>query len=136
MDKKWQDQQWRGQRPKRPYKNMADAAFQVRYRQPGTEWTCWECRGGKRIIDPAEEPDPIEGHKFSRHIDCPTCKGEGHVPKPQFRKWYSAEIAKWRKELVEWQAQDRIVKRLVRPLTPEEYGALYCYFHAKPPSWI
>jgi hypothetical protein len=136
MNDKWRikrqhDQTWRKQRPERPYKNMAEASLKMCYGVPEGTWTCWECRGNKRIVDPNEQPDVVEGHKFSRRIDCPNCQGTGQVPEWRFRKWYLAEMKEWKKKFADWQAQDRLVKHLLQPLTPEEYGVLYSYFRAK-----
>ena len=41
--------------------------------------SCQLCDGDKKIYDPNDPRDPIEGNKLRRVIDCPLCVKEGRI---------------------------------------------------------
>tara|TARA_Y100000310_G_scaffold334150_1_gene413212 strand:+ start:1356 stop:1787 length:432 start_codon:yes stop_codon:yes gene_type:complete len=100
-------------RPSRPWKNFHEyraAILKERnlYRDKtfaDDQWPCSRCWSTGRINHPDYRPDPIEGHKLTPHVDCPSCGGTGisRYTTKDFRAIYRKKINDYKKRLALWQ---------------------------------
>ena len=120
---------WEERTPQPYYTSMEQAAqkegFYGSKWKPG--WPCRGCNGRGRIVDPMEQPDVIEGDKFSRRIDCPECKGTGRSSEADFKAWYDKEIARQQAKVDEHRKIGKILQRLNRKLSKAEARAIRAY---------
>jgi len=121
---------WRKAFPKPPYKDIQDAARQIGICSSGKwkpGWPCIECNGSGRIIDPEAVGDVVEGHKFSRRIDCPDCKGSGAITEKAFKAWFDGVMGKWKEDIKARRMDEKILKILNRKLSIQEATAISNY---------
>lgn len=120
-------------KPEKHYKSFEDCRLQCSFwkikKLKNKNWfPCLSCRGDGIIIDPEEEPDPIEGHKMSRRIKCPRCGGTGKGTKKEimdeYKKWNNA----YKEELKEYKENLSIIKRIFNRLSDREKEIVDKYY--------
>lgn len=116
-------------KPEKHYNNFEDARWKCSYykeeKLKDKKWfPCLKCRGDGIIIDPSEEPDIIEGHKLSRRIKCPKCKGSGIGTRKEIMEEYRKWNNKYKEEMKEYRNDEKLVKNIFNRLSKEEVRAL------------
>lgn len=106
-------------RPKRPARNFQE--FANRFRSYGGEWLCIKCHGsGIQYIDP---PD-VEGYKYARTRDCPSCNGSGRGTKAAVAKKYRETLADFKARQATYRRYAKLRAQALQRLTKEEITAL------------
>lgn len=123
------------QLPKRPYKDLTQVRRQhALYASSSsledpTYWPCLKCLGRKKIHDPNESPDPIEGYKMVGFVPCPKCEGSGMGSRKEIAKIYADAIRQWKDECYELGAQTSVLSKLNKKLSKEQFDAISAYFN-------
>lgn len=120
----------RRERPTLQYSSFAvyrylntDARVRDRLDDP-TFVPCPDCKGRRRIYDPCEEPDPVEGNKLRNRITCPSCKGTGEGSWKEARQAYQKAVAGYRERLAMWEYNEALRQNGLAKLTAGEKRAL------------
>jgi len=88
------------------------------------KFICGECSGRGSMIPDDEYADPVEGYKFARRINCPTCNGSKYVTEKFWRDYFKQEKAKWSEREAERKHTELIRKQALKKLTKEEREVL------------
>jgi hypothetical protein len=94
-------------KPTRPYRNIKDFAAKHQYYGARGIWPCLACRAKGRIYDPDDPPDPVEGYRHCRTLNCPICKGSGKGSKKECQAVY-------RKAIEDFKAREATYKTLLK----------------------
>lgn len=89
------------------------------------KYKCPKCYGSGRIVDPNEEPDVIEGHKFSKRISCDNCSGKGYITGKQLKDIYKCEKEIQKIISQEIRKHNKLLASAKKKLTKEEFNAIY-----------
>lgn len=118
---------WLSERPKRPYRTLAEFAARHnwggRKLEPGT-YPCQPCGGRGWVYDPDDPPCPIEGNKMRNTLRCQCCGGSGRGTRQACAAAYKEVIDKWKAEVVEYDRLAALHKGAVKKLTADEIHAL------------
>ena len=117
---------WNDAHKKRAMKSFA--AFLVEqprvYSSTAGKFICRECGGSGRVIADYERPDPVEGYKMADRVTCPSCGGTKYTTEKDYRDFFKAEQAEYRKPEKEDKRINALRKQALKKLTREERDAL------------
>ena len=88
------------------------------------KWQCYLCEGSGRIIHPDEVPDPCEGYKMARRINCTQCNGSGDSNEKYWRNYFKEEKKRYLEKQQEEKSIEETRKTALKKLTDEEKRAL------------
>jgi hypothetical protein len=86
-------------------------------------WDCEDCHGSGRVT--YDDPDCVEGHKFSKYYDCLYCGGSGKISQFDLNKRWLAYKRKSRNDMKKHKEQEKLVNSILKKLNPKELKAIY-----------
>lgn len=99
------------------------------------EYPCLVCNSFGRVVDPDEQPDPMEGYRNADRIICPECGGGGLIPRVYFYHEFKQLLKDYATDLQAWEKQRQNILILIQKLKISDFHLIMDLTRKKHRLW-